>query len=118
MAANSLVSVSIKAVYYAKRGDVYLQSNRFDQAIADLTRVATKLLPNYADGYRLRAPVFAKVKRYNEVINDYTELISIDPSDAAAYQNRAAAGAQTGESAATAADRRIAAALNKLRSQQ
>ncbi len=114
---NSLIFNLVKADYYAKRGDVYLQSNRFDQAIADFTRVAQSL-PNYANGYRLRAPVLAKAKRYKEAINDYTELIALDPADAAAYQNRAAAREQTGEAAAAAADRQIAAALDKLRPQQ
>ena len=117
MAANSLIGASVKMVYYARRGDAYLQANRLDQAIADFTRIA-ELLPDYADAYRLRAPVFAKAKRYNEAIDDYTKLISLDPSDAAAYQNRAAAREQTGESAAAAADRQIAAALNKLRAPQ
>ena len=117
MAANSLIGASVKAVYYARRGDAYLQANRFDQAIADFTRIAESL-PDYANAYRLRAPVFAKAKRYNEAIDDYTKLISLDPSDAAAYQNRAAAREQAGESAAAAADRQIAAALNKLRAPQ
>ena len=65
---------------YAKRGEIYSDMGRYQEAIADYTR-AIKLAPNYYGLYHRRAEVYEKLNMLQEAIADYTSALEIDPDD-------------------------------------
>jgi tetratricopeptide (TPR) repeat protein len=72
--------------YYA-RGNVYIERNDNDCAIADYTE-AIRLDHQFAMAYYNRGNAYSNKRDYDRAIADYTEAIRLDPQNAFAYYNR------------------------------
>jgi len=69
------------------RGRSYLDSGRYEQAIADFTR-AIELAPKYADAWRYLAMAYHNAGRDLEALSAADEDITLDTSPAVAYAIR------------------------------
>ena len=75
---------------YRTRAEVYLQLERWDAAIADLTRII-KLEGESSEVLLMRGDAWARRQRYDLAIADYSKAIRLDPSDHRPRVRRAAA---------------------------
>ncbi len=77
---------------YYSRGRAYRELNKFDAAIADLTKyisMAPSSAEYLADGYIARANTYFAAKQNAKAIADFGKAIEAFPSHAEAYYNRA-----------------------------
>jgi tetratricopeptide (TPR) repeat protein len=75
------------ALSYYYRGDTYLETGDFDQAIADFNK-AIEFNPKLSEAFRKRADAYSSKKAYDQAIADYTEAIQLDSKNAGAYNGR------------------------------
>ena len=85
VASNS--ESSRDARFYYNRGNVYLNLDELDKAIADLTK-AIELDPQLALAYRRRGTAFTAQVELDKAIADYSKAIELDPEDASTYITR------------------------------
>jgi len=76
------------AVLYDKRGKIYEDLEKYENAISDYTE-AIKIDPDSIDRYNKRIEIYKILKEYDKAILDYTEIIRLDPKSAYRYRNRA-----------------------------
>ena len=74
---------------YLNRGNSYLISGNFHEAIADYSQ-AIEINPNYAKAYDNRGIARSSIGEYDASIADHSKAIGINPSLVDAYLNRAA----------------------------
>ncbi len=92
------------------RGKVYLLTENYDAARADLSK-AIALDPNDEEAYKLRHVLSQLQNKNNEAISDFSTLIRLKPDNAFYYAGRAALYAQAGQTAAAIADYTKAAGI-------
>jgi len=79
---------------YRARGIHYYTLNRYDLALADLTR-AIELDPNAAPTYCYRGLIYGSLKESEKALADYARAIELDPNNDFAYAIRGAEYAKT-----------------------
>uniref|UniRef100_UPI000A83D7B6 tetratricopeptide repeat protein n=1 Tax=Treponema endosymbiont of Eucomonympha sp. TaxID=1580831 RepID=UPI000A83D7B6 len=67
------------------RGIAYALKSDYDRAIADCTQ-ATKLDPNLAEAYVIRAAAYGSKGDYDQAAADFSKALGIDPNNADAKQ--------------------------------
>lgn len=72
---------------YIKRGNVWLNLNEIESAIADFNE-AIKLDPNSILAYNNRGAAWFSKGDFDKAIKDYSEAIKLDPKEKLAYYNR------------------------------
>ncbi len=85
--AKELDSPELSLAYY-NRGTLYLESNKFDVAMADFTK-AIEERPDFGNAYHNRGLVKAQMKRWEEAEDDLSRALSLLPTNAFAFFNRA-----------------------------
>jgi tetratricopeptide (TPR) repeat protein len=91
------------AAEYHTRGRKFLQDDRYEEAIQQLTE-ALKLDPSLTLAYNARGFAHFRLKQYAEAIADFDEAIRLNPSYLNAYVNRSAARRAAGDRAGADAD--------------
>ena len=81
---------------YLRRGFAYYNRGRYDEAIADYTRVI-ELSPKNRLAYFNRGDAYDEKKLYLQAIADYNQAIAIDPQYNDAYFNKAGSCAKAGQ---------------------
>jgi tetratricopeptide (TPR) repeat protein len=72
---------------YMARSDVYMFSNGYHQAAADLTK-AIDLKPEFAEAYSKRGLAYLKNGELSQAKDDFDKAISLEPGNADDFQNR------------------------------
>jgi protein O-mannosyl-transferase len=72
---------------YNNRGDLLMNENRFEEALADFNK-ATELKPDYAQAWYNRGNLYAKVGKPDEAVNDFSKAIELKPDFIEAHLNR------------------------------
>jgi tetratricopeptide (TPR) repeat protein len=83
---------------YIERGNAYLDGGKLEEGIQDLSQ---GIRLNYWQDlalYERRAGAYAKKGEYEKAIDDYNQIILIDPKNSNAYFNRSAVYHQKGDS--------------------
>ncbi|MBV7337322.1 tetratricopeptide repeat protein [Chloroflexi bacterium TSY] len=75
---------------YFGRSHVYLDQEKFEQAIWDITK-AIELKPHDAEIYNHRGTIYLQMKRYDRAVADLDTALELDHQMAIAYYNRAGA---------------------------
>lgn len=81
---------------YVKRGNVWLNLNELDPAIADFDE-AIRLDPKMSLAYNNRGAAWFSQGDYDQAIADYSEAIQLDPQEKLAYYNRGNAWLEKGD---------------------
>src|SRR5262245_20954375 len=76
-----------------QRGLFYFETGKFEEAVADLD-VAVKADPENPEIQEIRALALLKLKRNDDAIQAFNDLIKLVPDSPLAYYQRAAAYAQ------------------------
>ena len=90
---SEAISTNPSASGYYSRGQVYLENNKYDEAIRDFTN-AIGQSPQSIDAlhaYTDRGLAHYKKKEVDEAISDYAEALKLDPNYVKALNNRGAA---------------------------
>ncbi len=95
---------SVRRSYYMGEGTAYLNSGQVFDAIFSYTCVIRVIDTRYIPAYMVRASAYARQRDYERAIADYTRVIELDGSLAAAYNNRGILYTTTREFEEAAAD--------------
>jgi len=76
------------AVLYDRRGKIYENLEKHENAIYDYTE-AINIDPDSINRYQKRIEIYKTLKEYDKAILDYNEIIRLDPKSAYRYGNRA-----------------------------
>src|SRR5690606_20742366 len=63
---------------YLSRADVYIQQDEIEAALGDLN-TALDIMPNAPEALATRAAIFIFQRRYDEALEDYNALITLQP---------------------------------------
>jgi tetratricopeptide (TPR) repeat protein len=91
------------AAEYHARGRKFLQEDRLQEAIEQLTE-ALKLDPALSLALNARGYAYFRLKRYPEALADFDEAIRLNPAYLNAFVNRGAARRAAGDKAGADAD--------------
>lgn len=72
---------------YNDRGDAYILSNNYIQALKDFNK-SIEINPLYMNAYNNRANVYTKLGNYSSAIKDFDKCIEFNPGDFISYYNR------------------------------
>lgn len=78
-----------------KRGNDFYTQGQYPEALTEYNK-AIQDEPNYAQGYKNRADVYAKLNQIPEAKNDLDKVIELDPEDSDAYNHRGLANRELG----------------------
>jgi protein O-mannosyl-transferase len=70
------------------RGLTYTEMGKYDNAIADFTRILKRINPRHAESYYSRAIAYNKKNMKDSAVADYTSAIGVRPDYAEAFTNR------------------------------
>ena len=79
---------AIAASSYARRSEIYILQEKFQDALLDLNK-AIELFPKWSEYYRLRAQLYRdNLNDYQSALIDLTKVIELNPNDPWAWYNR------------------------------
>ncbi|KAM3146573.1 hypothetical protein pb186bvf_001542 [Paramecium bursaria] len=84
---NNALYLQPKAVYYSKKGLVYIQIQQYQQAI-DIFDQAILLEPNEADHYNKKGDALKLQQNYEQSIALYDQAIKLNPKQYIYYSNK------------------------------
>lgn len=76
-----------KALLFFYRGIAHMMSERYQEAITDLSQ-AIQINPKYAEAFNVRAATYFKMSDMSRAIIDYSKAIELNPEGANYYHNR------------------------------
>ena len=82
---------------YYNRGLAYYKAGKYDEAVADYSRVISSTPDANAELYNNRAIAYLKKGDYENAVKDYSTVISMNPRLPEAYHNRGIAYANIGK---------------------
>jgi tetratricopeptide (TPR) repeat protein len=97
---------------YVLRGIAYNQLGRYDEAITEMTQ-AIELVPWSWEFVTFRGDTYMQMSEYGEALFDYTRAIELNPRYLPAFQGRAQANADLGDTTASEIDDLIAVGLSR-----
>lgn len=102
-----------------QKADILSKLNRDEEAIITLTQAIATGAGDDDDAYRLRGIAYAREKKYNQAVKDFTSAIKISPSYAmASYRLRSEAYSKMGKNDLAKLDKLKADSLDKRRAEK
>ncbi|MFB2807487.1 tetratricopeptide repeat protein [Microcystis sp. BLCC-F209] len=86
-AINQAINLAPRAVWYANRGNLYSDQQKYKLALDDYNK-AIELNPNFAMAYNNRGGLYRLQEKYDLALSDYDKAIELNPNYAYAYNNR------------------------------
>lgn len=105
------LSTNQTALKWFERGNAYVQSGNYEDAVEDFTQAITSD-PNFADAYYSRGHVLGRLGKHEQAISDFTKALLLNPKDADAYADRGVAYGSLGQHALAIIDFTQAITLN------
>lgn len=93
---NKMVEIDGSPYAYEVRGKAFLRLKRYQQAIADFSKVI-ELAPDVPFGYIRRGKAKCELRKHQEAITDFDTALQIDPNDVYTYELQGRTKEQLGD---------------------